>query len=169
MNRRAVLGALGTSVGVGLAGCVGGGSDVVETMQRRVRVTPGQGWVTELPDVSDPGGAIQYNVSADQRFDVYFFTSEESFMFYDTYTDGGDPARTPRGDDSVGTTAERAGDGSYHATTGESGGRESVDESGPYFFVVDHSDYRGGAAPGEQPTPLSAFVDVTVTKKKFGL
>jgi len=169
MKRRDAVRVLGASVGVALAGCVGGGSDVVETMQQQVSVTPGQGWVTELPDVSDPGGAIQYNVSANQRFDIYFFTSEESFMFYDTYTDGGDPARTPRGDDSISATATPAGDGSFRAATGENGGRESVNESGPYYFVVDHSDYRGGAVPSEQPTALDAFVEVTVTEKKFAL
>jgi len=51
-------------------------------------------------------------------------------------------------------------------------GESAIDignESGPYFFVVDHSDYRGGAVPGEQPTALDAFVEMTVTKKKFGL
>ena len=169
MKRREMLRVAGASAGVGLAGCVGGGSDVVETMQRQVSVTPGQGWVTELPDVSDPGGAIQYNVSANQRFDVYFFTSEESYMFYDTFVDGGDPAGTPPGDRDVGTAARRLEKDAYRATTKNEGGREPVDASGPYFFVVDHSRYRGERPPGEQADPLSAFVDLTVTKKKFGL
>lgn len=152
-----------------LAGCIGGGGKVVTTVQRTVSVEPGQGWVKKIPDVSDPGGALQYTAKASQAFDVYFFTSEESYMYYDTYVDGGKPALTPSGDDAIGTTAERLGKDAYQAATPDGGAREQVEESGPYFFVVDHSDYRDGAAPGEEPSPLSAFVDLTVTKHRFGL
>ena len=169
MKRRVLLASLGASAVFGLGGCIGGGSEVVTTVQRTVRVEPGQGWVERVPDVSDPGGAIQYKVSASQPFDVYFFTSEESYMFYDTFVDGGDPAGTPPGDRDVGTAARRLEKDAYRATTKNEGGREPVDASGPYFFVVDHSRYRGERPPGEQADPLSAFVDLTVTKKKFGL
>ncbi|WP_123538021.1 hypothetical protein [Halosimplex salinum] len=167
MNRRAVL---RTAV-VGLAGgagCIGGGGEVVTTVQRSVSVQPGQGWIKEIPDVSDPGGAIQYRAKADRPFDVYFFSEEESYMFYDTYTDGGDPALTPAGNTDVSTTAEEVAEDTYEAATDDGGAREPIDASGPYFFVVDHSDYRDDAAPDDdEPSPLEVFVDLTVTERKL--
>lgn len=164
MERRAVL----SSVVAGAAwtaGCIGGGSDVVTTLQRDVVVSPGQGWVKRIPDVSGSGGAIQYKARASQPFDVYLFTGEAEFMFYDTYLDGGKPARKPSGHGSVGATARQVSEGSFEATTPDDGAREPIDAEGPYFFVVDHSDYGDGPAPGDDPSPLSVFLDMTVTER----
>lgn len=166
MQRRSLLAGVAVGLG-GVAGCVGGGGEVVTTVQRTVSVRPGQGWVKEIPDVSDPGGAIQYRATAGQPFDVYFFSSEEAYMFYDTYTDGNEPARTPAGNTDVGTSAEALGEDTYRATTQNGGAREQIDDTGPYFFVVDHSDYREGAVPGDEPEPLSVSVDLTVTQRKL--
>jgi hypothetical protein len=170
MRRRSFLSAAGVATVVGTAGCLGG-TEVVTNVQRTVTVEPGQGWIEEVPDVSENGGGIQYTVNASQPFDVYFFTSEEDYMFYDTYTDGGKPARTPSGHDGVGTAAEKRNKDAYQAATGESGGRKSIGTSGPYFFVVDHSGYRdeNQPPPDSEAKRLSAFVDLTVTKKEFGL
>ena len=137
------------------------------TVQRSVSVRPGRGWITEVPDVSDQGGAVQYRARADQPFDVYFFTTSESYVFYDTYTDGNEPAVTPAGDTNVGTTAEEVGADTSEAATPDGGARQPIDDAGPYFFVVDHSGYRGEAVPGEEATPLDAFVDLTVTRRKL--
>lgn len=167
MHRRAFLSAAVGLAG-GVAGCVGGGGEVVETVQREVSVPPGQGWTTKVPDVSDPGGAVRFRVTAEKPFEVYFFSGEESYMFYDTYTDGNEPAMTPAGNSDVSTTAERVGDDAYRAETQKGGARQPVDASGPYFFVVDHSGYRGGHAPSDdQPAPLNPYIDLTVTQRKL--
>jgi len=163
MHRRVVVSAVVAGL-TWAGGCIGGGSEVVTTVQRDVSVTPGQGWVTEIPDVSGSGGAVQYKARASQPFEVYLFTSEEDYMFYDTYVDGGDPARTPGGHDEVSATAEQVSERSYEAATPNDGARESVDAEGPYFFVVDHSNY-GDATPADEPSPLSVFLDLTVTER----
>lgn len=135
------------------------------SVQRSVSVTPGQGWIERVPDTD--GGAVQYKARADRPFEVFFFTSEEDFMFYDTFTDGGEPARTPAGHDSIGTAAEKVSDTTYEAETPNGGARESIGEPGPYFFVVDYSAYRDGPAPDEHSSALSVFVDLTVTERSF--
>jgi len=168
MNRRSFLSSAGVGVAVGLAGCVGGGGEVVKTVQRDVLVEPGQGWVLDIPDVSDPGGAIQYRATANHPFDVYFFTKEESFMFYDTFTDGNEPAMTPAGLSDVGTAAEEVGDDTYRAETQKGGARQPIDASGPYFFIVDNSNYRDETPPsGDPPSPLDVYLDLTVTQRKL--
>ncbi|WP_436926365.1 hypothetical protein [Halosimplex amylolyticum] len=167
MDRRAILSTAALGVAGGLAGCIGGGGEVVTTVQRTVSVQPGQGWIKEIPDVSNPGGAIRYHAKADRPFDVYFFSSEESFMFYDTYTDGDEPALTPAGDTDVSATAEKVAKDAYEAETQKGGARQPIDDSGPYYFVVDHSDYRDEAGPGDEPAPLDVFVDLTVTQRKL--
>ena len=118
--------------------------------------------------MSDPGGAIRYRAKADRPFDVYFFASEESFMFYDTYTDGDEPALTPNGNGDVSTGAEKVAEDTYAAETHKGGARQPIDDAGPYYFVVDHSGYRGEHSPKtEQPSPLDVFVDLTVTRRKL--
>jgi len=167
MQRRALLSTAAVAVAGGAVGCVGGG-EVVATVQRSVSVRPGQGWIEEIPDVSDPGGAIRYRAKADRPFDVYFFASEESFMFYDTYTDGNEPALTPKGDGDVSASAEKVAEDTYAAETHDGGARQPIDDTGPYYFVVDHSGYRGEHPPKtEQPSPLDVFVDLTVTRRKL--
>lgn len=168
MQRRALLSTAAVAAAGGVVGCVGGGGEVVVTVQRSVSVQPGQGWIEEIPDVSDPGGAIRYRAKADRPFDVYFFTTEESFMFYDTYTDGNEPALTPKGNDDVSTNAEKVAEDTYAAETQKGGARQPIDDAGPYYFVVDHSGYRGEHPPRtEQPSPLDVFVDLTVTRRKL--
>lgn len=165
MRRRTVVSSLAAGM-VWTGGCLGGGSDIVTNVQRDLAVSPGQGWVERIPDLSGAGGAVQYKARASQPFDVYFFTSEETYMFYDTYVDGGDPARTPSGHGKIGTAAERVSDTTYEAETPNGGARQSIGEAGPYFFVVDHSDY-GDSKPDDpdNPQPLSVFLDLTVTKR----
>jgi hypothetical protein len=168
MYRRGLLATAAVAVTGGAVGCIGGGGEVVATVQRSVSVQPGQGWIEEIPDVSDPGGAIRYRARADRPFDVYFFASEESFMFYDTYTDGGEPALTPKGHGDVSANAEKVAEDTYEAETKKGGARQPIDDSGPYYFVVDHSGYRGEHPPdSEQPSPLEVFVDLTVTRRKL--
>ena len=41
------------------------------------------------------------------------------------------------------------------------------DDTGPYFFVVDHSHYRDEAGPGDEPRPFDLYVDLTVTQRKL--
>jgi hypothetical protein len=166
MDRRAFLSAAGLGLAGGVAGCVGGG-EVVLTVQRTVAVRPGQGWVNETPDASDPGGAVQFRAKASQPFDVYFFTEPESYAFYDTYTDGDESALTPGGHDAVSTSAEQVADDTYGAEAPKGGARQPIDEPGPHYFVVDHSGYREETVPGEQPEPLSVFVDLTATRRKL--
>jgi len=170
MDRRAFVGALGAAVST--AGCLGGGNEIVVTVRRDVSVQPGTGWVTEIPDVSDDGGAISYVSHASERYDVHFFVGEDRIEQYRTYTSEteSDPAGTPSGDRDVSRTATDAGDGQYQATSADDGGRQSIDATGPYYFVLDHSDYpTGGARPEEYADPLTVHLDLTVTEQRFGL
>ncbi|MDG5777557.1 hypothetical protein VB773_05425 [Haloarculaceae archaeon H-GB2-1] len=166
MRRRHLLRAMGASATLGVAGCIGGGSKIVTNVQRDVSVTPGTGWVQKIPDVSEHGGAIQYSVRAKKPFDVYFFVGESQYLAYDDFTDGTEPPETPFGDASVGTSAEEESN-TYVASTTEDGAREPIEGTGPYYFVVDHSAYLGRTPPKEHGGPLKAFVDLTVTKKRF--
>ena len=59
MNRRTLLSTAAVGFADGVSGCIGGGGEVVMTVQRSVSVRPGRGWVKEIPDVSDPGGVVQ--------------------------------------------------------------------------------------------------------------
>jgi hypothetical protein len=164
MRRRNVLATLAAGA-VPVGGCIGGGSEVVTSVQRNISVSPGRGWVEEIPDTS--GGAVQYKARADRPFDVYLFTSESEFLQYDAYVDGDDPERTPSGHGKISARAEPVTDTTYEAATPNGGGRASIDASGPYYFVLDHSDYRNGAEPSDNPTALSVFLDLTVTERSF--
>ena len=98
---------------------------------------------------------------------MYFFSSEESYVFYDTFVDGDEPAMTPAGNTDVGTTAELVAEDTYEAATPDGGARQTIDDTGPYFFVVDHSHYRDEAGPGDEPRPFDVYVDLTVTQRKL--
>lgn len=163
------LAGVASGVTVSTAGCIGGGGKVVKNVQQSYTIQPGQGKVFDIPDVSDPGGAIQYRAKAGQPFDVYFFTSEDQWMAYDAYTDGDDPSNTPAGNTDIGGTAKEVATGTYKAQTKNEGGRQPISATGPYWFVIDHSDYRGETAPGEEPSPLEVFLNLTVSKRRFGI
>jgi len=169
MRRRAFVASLAAGSAGVVTGCVGGGSEVVTVVQRSITIPPGDGWVKEVPDVSDPGGAVQYTAQSSDPFHVYFFTSEQAYMYYHTYVSGDEPALTPGGHDEISTAATETGDNSYGAATGESGSRVSVSESGPYFFVLDHSDYRDETVPADDADRVSVFLNLTVTERRFGL
>ncbi|MFB6165518.1 MAG: hypothetical protein ABEJ31_10205 [Haloarculaceae archaeon] len=175
MDRRTYLRTAATGA-VGLAGatagCIGGGGEVVVNVQRTVTVQPGASWHTEIPDVSGEGGAISYVAKADAPFDVYFFLSEDQYDRYRAYlhgeTDGGS---LPAGDQEIGRTATQAGQHTYRASTDDDGARQPIDAAGPYYFVVDHSDYppAGGAFPRDPPERRRVSVSLTVTKQQFSL
>jgi hypothetical protein len=171
MERRKYLQRAVTGVTLGTVGCLGSGGEVVVTVSRDVTVEPGTGWIKEIPDVSDPGGSISYITRSQVPFDVYFFTSERQMRRYDAYTDGEEPEKVPTGDLDIGRTATETSGGEYKASTKNDGGRQSVDASGPYYFVLDHSDYpaAGGARPSDMPERRSIYVDLTVTRKRFAL
>ncbi|MFB6084843.1 MAG: hypothetical protein ABEJ94_11440 [Halorientalis sp.] len=170
MDRRRFLrhGAVGVTLGT--VGCLGIGGEVVVRVQRTVSVEPGSGWIKEIPDVSDNGGTISYISRAQAPFDVYFFTSQRQMRQYDAYVGGDAPRNHPAGDRAIGGTATVTDAGNYAATTTENGGRQPIDETGPYYFVLDHSDYpaAGGARPREIARPRSIYLDLTVTRKRFG-
>ncbi|WP_299266554.1 hypothetical protein [Halorientalis sp.] len=171
MERRRFLQRGVAAAALGTVGCLGSGGEVVVTVSRDVRIEPGTGWIREIPDVSDPGGSISYISRSQAPFDVYFFTSEQQMGRYDDYTSGEDPAQPPTGDRDIGRTATETDGGQYKASTKDDGARQSIDESGPYYFVLDHSDYpaAGGAWPSDMPKRRSIYLDLTVTRKRFGL
>jgi hypothetical protein len=171
MQRRRFLQRGAAGLVLGTVGCLGSGGEVVVTVSRDVAVEPGTGWIREIPDVSDPGGSISYISRSQVPYDVYFFTSEEQMQRYDAYTGGEDPEKHPTGDQNVGRTATETESGNYKASTKNDGGRQSIDETGPYYFVLDHSDYpaAGGARPNDMPERQSIYLDLTVTRKRFGL
>jgi hypothetical protein len=80
MNRRSVVRTMRAGLAAVESGCLGGG-EVVVTVTRDVHVEPGRAWMERaIPDVSDPGRAIQYIVRSETPFDVYFFTDESAFV-----------------------------------------------------------------------------------------
>lgn len=169
MKRRRFLQTVGISVTAVGSGCMGGGGEVVVSVQQDVRVEPHGAWTEEaIPDVSDPGGELQYIVKADIPFNVYFFTDRERFEQYNTYIEGREPGETPPGNPEFSQTAVQSeGSDIYEASTDDGGARESLDESGPYFFAVDHSNYRMETRVEDYDDPLTAFVDLTVIKHKL--
>jgi hypothetical protein len=173
MKRRTLLRTVGAGFMAAGAGCLGTGGKVVHSVTESVRVEPGHGWSTEIPDVSDPGGAIRYVIkSEDEPFDVYFFTEKSQFDAYQAFLDGDEPAETPNGHDrlsktGVGKEGENA-DG-FVASTSDDGAREPLDVEGPYYLVVDHSSYRYENRVDMSTDHLSAFVDLEVVKKRVGL
>ncbi|MDS0259892.1 hypothetical protein NDI56_10855 [Haloarcula sp. S1CR25-12] len=138
------------------------------TVKRDVTVDPGTAWMeTGIPDLSESGGAIEYIVRAETPFDVYFFSDEADFRKYDAYIKGDDPDETPPGNDEFSQAAvPKEGSGMYEAATDDGGGRQSVGASGPYYFAVDHSNYRMENRVEAFDDPLTAFVDLEVVRKR---
>ena len=168
MNRRSVLRTVGTGLVALGSGCLGGGGEVVVSVQRDVTVDPGEAWMeTDIPDLSDSGGAIEYIVRSETPFDVYFFADESDFEQYDTFVRGHEPDRTPPGNPTFSQTAVPAeGSELYEAMTADGGNRESVETAGPYYFAVDHSNYRMETRVDEFDDPLTAFVDLKVIRNR---
>lgn len=179
MDRRSLLRRAGVAGTLATAGCIGGGGEVVASTAKTVTVEPYSGWVKEIPDVSDPGGAISYTAEAERQFDVYFFTGESELKAYEDYVDqkrseqtpGAATGDMPKGDQSIGKTATEGDDGRYRASTNDGGARQKIDATGPYYFVVDNSNYpaAGGAFLDDSPKQRWVDVDLTVSKKRFGL
>ena len=48
----------------------------------------------------------------------------------------------------------------------DGGAREPLDATGPYYFVVDHSNYRLENRVDEYGEDLSAFVDLKVVEQR---
>ncbi|WP_262179944.1 hypothetical protein [Haloarcula laminariae] len=168
MNRRSVLQTLGAGLAVAGSGCLGGGGEVIVSVQQDVTVEPGNAWMeTEIPDLSESGGAIEYIVRAEQAFDVYFFSDESDFEQYNAYIKGDDPDSTPPGNSDFSQAAVPAeGSDLYEATTDNGGNRQSVESTGPYYFAVDHSSYRMENRVEEFDDSLQAFVDLKVIRKR---
>jgi hypothetical protein len=171
MDRRSFLRGVGVGTVAGTAGCIGGGGKVVVNVQREISVRPRTGWIKEIPDVSNPGGAISYVSRASDAYDVYFFTSAAQVEQYQAFTDGEEPDHMPPGDRTIGGTATAVSKDTYRATSRDDGGRQSIGASGPYYFVLDNSNYptAGGAYLRDPPTERSIYLDLTVSKQRFGL
>jgi len=168
MNRRTFL-QTATGVGVlGTAGCIGGGEVIVE-VQRDVSVRPYSGWAEEIPDVSDSGGSISYIAKSEKPFDVYFFVGEQPYGSYKRYVDNETHSASERGDSAIGQTAIRNESGTYVASTEDEGARQPIEGTGPYYFVLDHSNYpvSGGAMVEDPPAERSITLDLTVTKDRM--
>jgi hypothetical protein len=166
MRRRAMIKAVGAASVVGTAGCMGGG-EVVAEIQRSVRIEPGQYWSQELPDVSEPGGSIEYGVSAERAFDLYLFTSGDAYATYRARLRGETVDGTPTGHDRLSTTAVPADDGETYRATTDDEAREPLGAEGPYYFVVDHTDYAVGQMPGHPGDQLRATIDLTLVRNRF--
>jgi len=150
------------------SGCLGGGGEVVVSVQQDVNIDPGNAWIeTEIPDLSESGGAIEYIVRAETPFDIYFFNNQADFKKYKAYLNGDEPGETPQGNSSFSKAAVPAeGKDLYEATTDNGGNRQSVESAGPYYFAVDHSNYRMENRVEKFDDPLRAFVDLKVIRKR---
>ena len=126
---------------------------------------------TGIPDLSVSGGSIEYIVRAEQPFDVYFFVDQAQYDYYHAFISGDEPEKTPAGHETFSKAAVPASDkeGVYEAATENEGAREPLDVAGPYYFVVDHSNYRMENRVDEHGDPLSVFVDLEVVRKKVGI
>jgi hypothetical protein len=161
MNRRSVLSLLaGATLGTG--GCITGGRVAMER-NTTVTIQPERGWWASLPDVGG-NGALSVTIRAEQPFDVYYFTSQETFDHYRTYVQGGEPEATPRGHRDISQAALSRGE-EYGVKIPADGGRKGIDTSGEHFFVVDHSNYGTGVPVERYGDPLQAFVDLRVIDK----
>ncbi|WP_241692939.1 hypothetical protein [Haloarcula limicola] len=171
MKRRAVLRTLGTGVTALGSGCLGGGGEVIVSIQRDVTVDPQNAWIEkDIPDLSDSGGAIEYIVRSETPFDVYFFADGDGFSQYDSYIKGHEPDSTPSGHPAFSQTAlPKEGADLYEASTADGGNREPVEMAGPYHFAVDHSNYRMETRVEEYDDPLTAFVDLKVIRSRSPL
>jgi len=168
VKRRSVLQTVGAGLVAAGSGCLGGGGEVIVSVQRDVTVEPGNAWMeTEIPDLAESGGAIEYIVRAEQSFDVYFFSDESDFEQYNSYIKGDDPDSTPPGNSDFSQAAVPAeGKDLYEATTDNDGNRQSVETAGPYYFAVDHSSYRMENRVEEFDDPLQVFVDLKVIRNR---
>jgi hypothetical protein len=164
MHRRAVLKSLSVGVVAATGGCIGSGRVAMDKSES-VTVEPKDGWWAELPDVKG-NGALSFTVRADQRFDVYYFQSEEAFSSYKTYLYKGDDSEMPSGHDEISQAAVPKSSGEkYEVKVPNDGGRENIETEGTHFFVVDHSNYGDGFRVEEFGDPLDAFVDLKVIEK----
>jgi hypothetical protein len=170
MNRRAALRSIGAAFGAVGAGCLGGGGEIIVSVQRSVTIEPGRGWVKKnIPDISDSGGGIEYIVRADNPFDVYFFAGEDSFEHYNTYISGNEPEETPPGNRDISQTSTPTDSGLYEATSSGNGNRQSIDVEGPYYFAVDHSSYRMETRVEEFDDPLNPVIDLKIIRNRSPL
>lgn len=165
MDRRTVLRTAGAGFAALGTGCLGTGGEVVVSVQQDVIVEPQDAWTTELPDVSESGGELEYRVRSETPFDVYFFVDESNFEQYDAYLKGEEPESTPAGEPTFSQTAiPREGSEIYEASTDDGGAREPVEAEGPYYFAVDHTSYRMETRVGEFDDRLTAFVDLKLVE-----
>jgi hypothetical protein len=165
MKRRTFLATAAGVSALGLAGCTGAGK-VVTQVSRDITVQPRSGWSEEIPDVSDPGGGMEFIARSDRRFSVYVFTEEADFLAYRSYVQDGESDRTPRGhpDFSKRATYDEERD-LFEAMTDNEGAREPIDATGPYWFVLDHSHYGIPSTMSEEAEPISVFLDLQVVRK----
>ena len=163
MDRRSFLSSLVGGAVVGVSGCVGGGRVVLER-NRTVTIQPEMGWWAKLPSVGG-NGALSFTVRAEQPFDVYYFTSPDSFTYYETYVKGGDPEQMPPGHRRLSQAAVER-DGEYGVKEPTDGGRRNISTEGDHYFVVDHSNYGAGVPVDEYGRELNAFVDLKVIKEQ---
>ena len=158
MNRRTFLGALAAGATITTAGCSGEQVLRVEP-NSPITVRPNDGWIEKIPATADQ---VKYIARDERPFDVYFFTSERAVGHYRTYLDGETPPATPAGDQVLTTHAVRVEtDGRedlYEAST-PNRSQQSIDASGPYYFVIDNSDYRM-ETPVEGTAALSVTLDL---------
>jgi hypothetical protein len=166
MNRRSFLSAAGISIATGLSGCVSNGR-VVNERQESVLVPAGRGETTKISQV-DGKGAIQYGVTADRRFDVYYFTSRDQYEYYLRYVSGQKLEDPPAGHGKLTETAvynEETEE--YEVEVPSDGGRQSISVNDTHYFVVDHSSYGQGVPVDEHDDPLQAFISLKVIDKQF--
>jgi hypothetical protein len=170
MNRRAALRSIGAAFGTVGAGCLGGGGEIIVSVQRSVTIEPGRAWIKkDIPDISDSGGGIEYIVRSESPFDVYFFAGEDSFEHYDAYLGGYDPEETPSGHREISQTSTKTGSEAHEATSSNNGNRQPIDVEGPYYFAVDHSSYRMETRVEEFDDPLNPVIDLKIIRDRSPL
>lgn len=186
MDRRTYLSSLSAGTVAAVAGCVADGRVALE-ISEGVTVDPLNGWSKKLPDV-EGDGALSLTIRADQRFDIYYFTSDDTFEQYKNYvyqreattpegegtatatanaTAANTPSSMPSGHDDVSQAAVPKSDSEkYEVQVPDDGGRKSIETTGAHYFVVDHSNYGNGVRVDRFGDPLDAFIDLKVIDKR---
>ncbi len=166
MNRRSFLSAVAVGVTTGVSGCVSNGR-VVKERQETVMVPTGRGETTRITQV-DGKGAIRYTVTADRRFDIFYFTSRDQYEYYLRFVNGQQVEDPPSGHPALTETAVYNEETEqYEVQVPDDGGRRSISVEDTHYHVVDHSNYGMGTPVDTHADPLQAYIGMTVIDKQL--
>lgn len=174
MKRRSFLAAAVVGSTTSVAGCLSG--EVVEKVQKTVRVPAHRGWIHKIESL-DGAGEVGYEIRSEENvFEVFYFADQSAFESYQEYTLGSGmddenedavDGSGPQGDDSLSQIAvENPERGAYEAVAPRDGSRVSMNIDTTHYLVVDHSNY-GMVGVKDTAEDLPVTVGLEVVKRRF--